>query len=492
MSKKSVKIRLNEITINKENFRHSPLNNELEAIHYLITEDYESYLNLAKEMQKDCRTFTALLLEKDGNRILMDANRRVSVLKVFENPNLIPNENRYDDLKNLCVANGPLGVTEITADIYYDTNEEDKENLMSALNELHVKDNNTRKDWNALSQYRASQFIGSTIKHPWIRTLEFYGYSDEQIIEMTHKKTDIFNRLMRKNQLNILENGKIDLSNDTTIISEICKIVKNKAYMLGDTVQKVDTRISTLIYQAIIDDLIKKYSIGQLSIDNNSNNEANSTTTQKDVQNHESHQQDFDLDVESEATHENDQGNVNKSEKDENSSSNKPNTKQNPSKFRLHELYVAPASKISREQHTAFLNIHNELEKLAGGQYGFYKTYKLSTYYLIRALIEQCLKYWLSTYYSKIYKKCEKANDANLGKMIEEINKAIENKTDIFYNNDINRKFKAFFGNYASKDTLDLLIHHPYLLSDDINILHNYTSGILYDILNHILTYEEN
>lgn len=66
MSKKGIKIRLDDIKINKENFRHSPLNSELEAIHYLITEDYESYLNLAKEIQKDCRTFTALFLEKMG------------------------------------------------------------------------------------------------------------------------------------------------------------------------------------------------------------------------------------------------------------------------------------------------------------------------------------------------------------------------------------------------------------------------------------------
>lgn len=50
--------------------------------------------------------------------------------------------------------------------------------------------------------------------------------------------------------------------------------------------------------------------------------------------------------------------------------------------------------------------------------------------------------------------------------------------------------FRTFFGNFATKDNLDLLIHHPYLLSDDLSILHNYTSGILFDILNYILTYE--
>lgn len=267
MSQKGVKIKLCDIEVNKENFRHSPLNSELEAIHYLIIEDYESYLNLAKEMQKDCRTFSALILEKNENYILMDANRRVSVLKIFNNPSLIPVEKEYDDLRNLCIANGSLGVNEITADIYYDTSEDDKENLMEALNELHIKDNKTKKDWNALSQYRASQFIGSAIKHPWIKTLEYYKFNDDEIIRMTDKRTDIFNRIMRKNQLNILDNGKINLQNDSILIKEICKIVQDRAYYIDDKIQKVDTRTHSTIYQAILDDLIKKYSIEQISID---------------------------------------------------------------------------------------------------------------------------------------------------------------------------------------------------------------------------------
>lgn len=169
---------------------------------------------------------------------------------------------------------------------------------------------------------------------------------------------------------------------------------------------------------------------------------------------------------------------------------NKNDSKPEPKKFRLQELYVTKNSKIPKEQHLAFINIRKELEKLSGGQYGFYKTYKLSTYYLIRALIEQCLKYWLSVYHPNIYSKCHNNGDANLGKMIEKINNALENNTDIFYNRNINKYFRTFFGNFATKDNLDLLIHHPYLLSDDLSILHNYTSGILFDILNYILTYE--
>lgn len=264
MSTKGITILLDEIEVNKENFRHSPLNSELEAIHYLISEDYESYLNLARTMAKDCRTFTVLILERNNKKILMDANRRVSVLKIFNNPKLIPSDKKYDDLRNLCIAKGSLGIKELNADIYYDFIDEDKKNLMDALDELHINENKTRKDWNALSQYRASQFIGSEIKHPWIKTLEYYGFSDDQIIQMTNKRTDIFNRIMRKSQLKILENGKINLNNDNAIINEICKIVQDRAYYLRDKAIKVNTRTKGDVYKDILDDIIKKYSNGQL------------------------------------------------------------------------------------------------------------------------------------------------------------------------------------------------------------------------------------
>lgn len=266
MSKKGVKIPLKEIEVNKENFRHSPLNSELDAIHYLISEDYDNYFNLARTMAKDCRTFTILILERNNKKILMDANRRVSVLKIFDNPKLIPLDSKFDNLRQLCIARGSLNIYELNADIYYDHIIEDKENLMEALDDLHVNDNKTKKDWNALSQYRASKFIGSSIKHPWIKTLEYYHFTDDDIINMTYKRTDIFNRILRKNQLKILDNGKINLPNDVTLIKQICKIVKERAYYIDDKIQKVDTRTKPAIYQEIVDDLIQKYSIGQTSI----------------------------------------------------------------------------------------------------------------------------------------------------------------------------------------------------------------------------------
>lgn len=263
MSNKREIIKLKDIEVNKENFRHSPLENEKEAIHYLIKEDYKSYFSLAESMKKDCRTFTALVLKRDDKMILMDANRRISVLKIFEDPSLIPLGREYDKLRELCSKNGSFGINEIYADVYDNSNIEDKENLMNALDEMHVNDNNTRKDWNALSQYRASKFIGSTIKHSWIKVLEYYKYSDDKIIQMTKDRTDIFNRILKKQKLCIDAQGKINLNNDKFLIEKICKIVKDRSYYLNGNVVKVNTRSKVEIYDEILDDLINQVSIGQ-------------------------------------------------------------------------------------------------------------------------------------------------------------------------------------------------------------------------------------
>lgn len=266
MSKKRKIFELKDIEVNKENFRHSPLENEKEAIHYLIKEDYKSYLSLAKAMKKDCRSFTALILKKNNKMILMDANRRISVLKIFDDPSLIPLGREYDELRELCNKNGSLGIKNIYADVYDNSDIEDKENLMNALDEMHVNDNNTRKDWNALSQYRASKFIGSTIKHSWIKVLEYYKYSDDKIIQMTKDRTDIFNRILKKQKLCIDSQGKINLNNDECLIEKICKIVKDRSYYLNGNIVKVNTRSKGEIYDEILDDLINQVSIGQMKL----------------------------------------------------------------------------------------------------------------------------------------------------------------------------------------------------------------------------------
>ena len=262
MAEKGIIVKIKDIKINKENFRHEPLSTELEAIHYLINEDIETYINLVKSMKSDLRSFFILLLRTSEGYKLMDANRRLSVLKITDDPSLIPNGEKYNELRELCISSGSFGVDEVFADIYDESVQIDKENLFRALDELHMKDEKTKKDWHALAQYRASIYIGAQTKHPWMKVLLYYFHENEnEIIRITHRKTDIFNRILKKEPLLIQENGKIGLDNDDLIFNDIKKAVERKTYILHGKNIKVDTRTRTEEYLEIIKDIIYKNSV---------------------------------------------------------------------------------------------------------------------------------------------------------------------------------------------------------------------------------------
>lgn len=262
MAEKGVRVAINNIKINKENFRHEPLGSELNAIHYLINEDIETYTNLVRSMSKDLRSFYVLLLKTAEGYKLMDANRRLSVLKIVDDLTLIPDGEKYEELRELCKSIGSFNVKEVLADVYDEDNQEDKENLFRALDELHMKDEKTKKDWHALAQYRASKYIGAQTKHPWMKVLLYYlPDKEEEIVKITYRKTDIFNRILKKEPLAIQESGKIDLDNDKLIFEDICKVVKSKQYNLNGRKLKVDTRTRNEEFLEIIDDIKNRNAI---------------------------------------------------------------------------------------------------------------------------------------------------------------------------------------------------------------------------------------
>jgi len=112
---------------------------------------------------------------------------------------------------------------------------------------------------------------------PWIRILMYYNYSDEEIIAMTERKTDIFSRVFRNKHLRVEKNGKLGIKNDEAVVKAICKIVKDGAYYLGDQLYKVNTRLDLALISDIIDDLIKKYSLEQEQIVFSNENQLQST-----------------------------------------------------------------------------------------------------------------------------------------------------------------------------------------------------------------------
>lgn len=247
-----------KLKVNTHNFRHKPVTTEKEAIKLNIDEDIESFKNLIQSLNDDQRTIVFIIYHQDNNLIVMDGNRRLSIYRMIQDNSLIPNDGRYSEIRNMILGSSISQFSNAICDIYYD-NETDKSHLMKRLEEIHISDDKTKKEWNGLSQYRASLSMGTSIKYPWMRTVLYYeGEDNDQVIkEYIHSNLDVFNRLIKKQILNIDETGKINHHNDNSIFQTIVEIIKKRKYRdNNDTLHTIDTRTQQSIIDSILREII--------------------------------------------------------------------------------------------------------------------------------------------------------------------------------------------------------------------------------------------
>lgn len=489
------KVNINDISLDPNNPRHNPVEEDILALNALMTT--KNFNNKIISLMKDIMEYgqnpidiIGLLLTDKNTLYSKEGNRRVAAFKILNNPELIlaTNTKLYTRVKSL-LQDFDSPPQEVMCFI---TRNPDILDHAMELKHQGEQEGAGTVSWGANEKSRHKRNRG--MKDP---VFAFLNVLEEEKILSNKTRMNItktnWERLFTRDGQTWLGIQKIN--NEYRIITNP-QDFKIKFRLITDRIEGQSHHIITNVEARakLFSELNTEFEKLKIEINDTDEKDDKIDTkknTASDSKNNDSSKSGNSMNDQSVSKNNTDSTSQN-NPKDEDSSSKQNDSKPAPKKFRLQELYISKNSKIPKDQHTAFINIHKELEKLSGGQYGYYKTYKLSTYYLIRALIEQCLKYWLSIYHPNIYSKCQSNNDANLGKMIEKINTAIQNKYSIFYDKTIDRDFLTFFGNYASKDNLDLLIHHPYKLSDDVTILHNYTSGILFDILNYILTFEEN
>src|SRR5208337_422527 len=86
------KIPINSLVINRANDRHGELENETSAIAWLFNVREQHMRNLAKDIVEKSEIFELPLVSPEGNNfIVFDGNRRVTCLKLLEDPRKAPN-----------------------------------------------------------------------------------------------------------------------------------------------------------------------------------------------------------------------------------------------------------------------------------------------------------------------------------------------------------------------------------------------------------------
>lgn len=474
-------IKFNEISVNPNNFRHTPVQTEAEAIKKNIDEDIDTFIALMESLINETRTVIVILFN-DGNSVqVMDGNRRLSIFKIYQDKSLIPEGNQYNKIREL-VSKNALEIPEsFVADIYY-KNHEDEQKLLNRLEELHVSTDTTKKKWNPLALYRASLKMNN-IKYPWMKTLLFYYDNEDYIISITTGKVDIFRRFLdRKRQLKIQKDGKIGFKNDKLILDSIIKLIQDSIYTFSKDPFKTyyaDTRTSTEEVTEIIDDIIEHHA------------------TQQDLKKQIQEKLLFDLE-----TNKNDNNcqklndisagstiitvdeKINTSD---NSSSKKVRKKKVSPDYLLHLLKISTKSEIDGTYKVGIEYILKELKIL--NKKNKYREMQLCTFFLIRSLLEQTLSYWIQKYHNNIFERVKGSNDqVKLGKLIKTTLNVIDNKEVVVFSKDIDKYFVMLFQQSEYKDFLNNMVHEPFLLNSDLNKLHSYTKAPLYTIFDFLLT----
>ncbi len=211
------------VSITNPRFIHAVINEEI-AISELINLEIKKMIKLTKSViETGMLPITFYCFKENGEIVLADGNRRLTVIKILNNPKLIPDNSKTKELIDLCENASLIDLpTKIPCVIYDEWTDE----LFNILNSLHVTDE-SKSDWTPLAQFRMSSRHGGN-KHPWMKTLLFY-YDDKDVDIMTNRKADVFRRMfdaLKSLSVNVLTTGEIETQNAKIKLDLFIKLIK--------------------------------------------------------------------------------------------------------------------------------------------------------------------------------------------------------------------------------------------------------------------------
>jgi hypothetical protein len=104
-------IPLDSLLVNRANDRHGELENETAAIAWLFNKGEAHMRNLARDISQQCQVYDAPLVFKQGDAfVVFDGNRRVTCLKLLQNPRRAPTielQEYFEELQTACAGKLP-------------------------------------------------------------------------------------------------------------------------------------------------------------------------------------------------------------------------------------------------------------------------------------------------------------------------------------------------------------------------------------------------
>ena len=217
---------INELEVSKTNprFIQTVLNEEF-AIAELINLETKKMIKLTRSvLEKGMLPLTFYCFRENGKIVLADGNRRLTVLKILQRPELIPNNAKTRELIKICEEAKGFSFSEKFPCIIY---EKWSDELFDILNSLHVTDE-SKSDWTPLAQYRMSSRHGGN-KHAWMKSLLCY-FDNDKVDVMTNRKADVYRRMfdaIKSIKIDIADSGELLTKNAKEKLEKVNRLIRN-------------------------------------------------------------------------------------------------------------------------------------------------------------------------------------------------------------------------------------------------------------------------
>lgn len=468
-----IKLPINEICVNPENPRHDEVIMDLGEI-FIMQQLVKTKKDSQAMYKLICDIFdnnwfpqsivTVTYNDEKGKYVAWDGNRRLTALKILQNPNILDSLNNFTYTQRNKIYDMHKQINDKSfyeVSCYVATSFEECADYIRAI---HTTDTGALP-WSDVAKKRFENKLG--IKNMFSQLKEYCSKPFENISDnfSVNKFEKIANSKVGKEYL------KIDnTDNILTHTSPIEELEEKLSGIIKDinegTLKNENIKNATEMKKYLYGQDKVKISIEEKDIIVSSSNKKDNEETTKDI-------------------NKVDRNNENKGQaSDGQISFIKPNS---------YEL-------IKRESNSMFIRINiNKLKKDNPRSIGIQdlcyeiqqmcinnhnKKYNISFAFLIRSLLEQSAIYFLIN--KNMWEKLKKGyagKDLKLEQIIKEIEKR---KSSLF---DINtlRCWETFNDNTSTKDYFDMIVHHPYLVRSNIQTINNMSDNGLFAIIQYFI-----
>ena len=485
---KIIQLDIDELHISTENPRTQIVIDEVEAIHEIIFEQGDKIIALIKSIiERDWMIgdLPAVYLENE-KYIVYEGNRRISCLKCFFNPKLLPHKNKTSDKFKKYVnkfSNEEMKELREKFRQIPVVLHKDKDTIYEYMELRHTPNNgkgDTLERWNTVANERFKNEIRGK------KTL-VYAILNEYVplfsgIEMSQFPVTTLERVLKNPTAR--RKMKFEFKNDILIVED--------KKIFSDYLKKIIKDID----EKVIDSrkLSKSQDIANYFNENNTNeNEAELQQGNIGIKkNKDRTELENQLDIK-DTIKENEEP-VQKDNRTSKATANKENilgnknTKITIPKGLLFSYLEVSNVDVNNPENFGILYLSNELKELSKS--GDYKKYPISTVMLIRSLLEQALKYQLNKLgeWDGFVAQEKRKNKNNKEPGLESIIDYCHGNTNRIFSNDsrAQRSFNMFAHNIGTKDYFDMLIHHHECAVADSKIIEKITNNGLYRVIQYI------